>query len=251
MELNLDQHTDMDLAHTISSSSSTRSSTPIMTNCERLQIANSELRKFSILHANVLHAIEAAAPYAQNDDSDLADMYSKQGYLEQRRQQAVSDLATLPRCNTPGCRIHSTPVNSPTKTNVNDFPELPKKASSKRKESDDGFISPTSKQTFNNLIRPNLSYTQAASKKLTVNSKPPQQMATPTNTRRNPAMSSNKQTNQVVLPSPIITNTNVEDNSPQALILQTLQQTIQALTVITQQFSALTFNNPAPNLSLN
>ncbi|GFY38954.1 hypothetical protein TNIN_225091 [Trichonephila inaurata madagascariensis] len=266
-----------------------------MTNCERLQIANSELRKFSILHANVSHAIEAAAPYAQDDDSDLADMYSRQGYLEQRRQQAVSDLSTLPRCNTPGCRIHETPVNSPTKANVNDFPELPKKASSKRKESDDGFISPTSKQTckmqkvefknfdlktnnkFDNLnekdiagtsqpavnvnnqhshtlgttentTEPNTLPPPAASKTLTVNSKPPQQMATHTNTRRNPAMSSNKQTNQVVLPSPIITNTNVEDNSPQALILQTLQQTIQALTVITQQFSALTFNNPAPNL---
>ncbi|GFY50183.1 hypothetical protein TNIN_9371 [Trichonephila inaurata madagascariensis] len=147
MELNLEQQTDMDLAHTISSSSSTRSSTPIMTNCERLQIANSELRKFSILHVNVSHAIEAAAPYAQDDDSDLTDMYSRQGYLEQRRQQAVSDLSTLPRCNTPGCRIHETPVNSPTKANVNDFPELPKKAGSKRKESDDGFISPTSKQT--------------------------------------------------------------------------------------------------------
>ncbi|GFY72071.1 hypothetical protein TNIN_87411 [Trichonephila inaurata madagascariensis] len=143
MELNSVQPTDMELAHTISSSSSTRSSTPVMTNCERLQIANSELRKFSILHANVSHAIEA--PYAQDDDSDLADMYSRQHYLEQRRQQAVSDLSTLPRCNTPGCRIHNSPVNSPTKVNINDYPELPKKSGSKRKESDDGFISPTSK----------------------------------------------------------------------------------------------------------
>ncbi|GFY40913.1 hypothetical protein TNIN_178041 [Trichonephila inaurata madagascariensis] len=250
MEPNLDQHTDMDLAQSTSSSSLTRSSTPILTNCERLQIANSELRKFSILHANVSHAIEAAAPYAQEDDSDLADMYSRQGYLEQRKQQAVSNLTTLPRCNTPGCRIHSTPVNSPSKINVNDFPELPQKISSKRKESEDGFISPTSKQTckmqkiefknfelktnnkFDNLnekdiagtsrsainvnnqhshtlgtidntTAPNTLPPPAASKKLTFNSKPPQQMATPTNTRRNPAMSFNKPTNQVVLPSPI------------------------------------------------
>ncbi|GFY47102.1 hypothetical protein TNIN_109441 [Trichonephila inaurata madagascariensis] len=148
MEPNLDHHTDMDFAHSTSSSSSTRSSSPNITNCERLQIVNSELRKFSILHANVSHAIEAAAPFAQEDDTDLADMYTRQGFLEQRRQQAVSDVTTLPRCNTPGCRIHSTPVNSPSKRNDNEFPELPKKISSKRKESEDGFISPISKQTF-------------------------------------------------------------------------------------------------------
>ncbi|GFY57270.1 hypothetical protein TNIN_466261, partial [Trichonephila inaurata madagascariensis] len=88
MERNSVNPTDMELANSLSSPSSTRSSTPIMTNCERLQIVNSELRKFTILHANVSHAIEAAAPYAQDDDSDLADMYSRQHYLDQRLQKA-------------------------------------------------------------------------------------------------------------------------------------------------------------------
>ncbi|GFY59803.1 hypothetical protein TNIN_97141, partial [Trichonephila inaurata madagascariensis] len=148
MELNSVNPTDMELAHTLSSSSSTRSSTPVMSNCEQLQIANSEIRKFAILHANVSHAIEAAAPYAQDDDSDLADMYSRQHYLDQRRQKAVSDLSSLPRCNTPGCRIHNTPVNSPTKINFNEYPELPKSGSKRKESDDDGFISPTSKQTF-------------------------------------------------------------------------------------------------------
>ncbi|GFY41707.1 hypothetical protein TNIN_7821 [Trichonephila inaurata madagascariensis] len=95
----------------------------------------------------------------------------------------------------------------------------------------------------NNLIRPNFSYAQAASKSQTSNSKPPQQMATLAPTRRKPAMSS---INQVVTPSPVLTNFNVEDSSPQQLILQSLQQTIQALTQITQQFAALNFNNPTP-----
>ncbi|GFY54469.1 hypothetical protein TNIN_193641 [Trichonephila inaurata madagascariensis] len=148
MELNSVNPLDMELAHTLSSSSSTRSSTPEMSNCERLQIANSEIRKFAILHANVSHAIEAAAPYAQDDDSDLADMYSRQHYLDQRRQKAVSDLSSLPRCNTPGCRIHNTPVNSPTKINFNEYPDLPKSGSKRKESDDDGFISPTSKQTF-------------------------------------------------------------------------------------------------------
>ncbi|GFY79622.1 hypothetical protein TNIN_314781 [Trichonephila inaurata madagascariensis] len=68
-------------------------------------------------------------------------------------------------------------------------------------------------------------------------------MATLAPARRKPAMSS---INQVVTPSPVLTNFNVKDNSPQQLILQSLQQTIQALTQITQQLAALNFNNPTP-----
>ncbi|GFS34198.1 hypothetical protein TNIN_269601 [Trichonephila inaurata madagascariensis] len=75
-------------------------------------------------------------------------MYSRQHYLDQRRQKAVSDLSSLPRCNTPGCRIHNTPVNSPTKINFNEYPDLPKSGSKRKESDDDGFISPTSKQTF-------------------------------------------------------------------------------------------------------
>ncbi|GFY75869.1 hypothetical protein TNIN_433091 [Trichonephila inaurata madagascariensis] len=290
MERNSVNPTDMELANSLSSPSSTRSSTPIMTNCERLQIVNSELRKFTILHANVSHAIEAAAPYAQDDDSDLADMYSRQHYLDQRLQKAVSDLTSLPRCNTPGCRIHNSPVNSPTKINVIDYPELTKNSTKRKESDDDGFISPTAKQTFkiqrvelknfdldttnkfdilnkndvagtsqsaNNVnahsptlgtttektTEPNTLPPPAASKSQTVNSKPPQQMATLAPTRRKPATSS---INQVVTPSPILTSFNVEDTSPQQLLLQSLQQTIQALTQITQQLAALNFNNPTP-----
>ncbi|GFY48208.1 hypothetical protein TNIN_70381 [Trichonephila inaurata madagascariensis] len=191
MELNNDHHSDMEMTHSASGTSS-RSSTPSMTNCDRLQITNAEIRKFSILQSNVTHVIESAAPFAQEDDQDIADLYTRQAYLEQRRLQVGT--------NTPK-NTYSTAVD--------------------------------------NLIRHNTSYAQAASNKLTFNSKPPQQMATHTSTRRNPAISLQKPANQIVLPSPIVNNSNVEDNSPQALILQTLQQTIQALTVIKQQFSAL------------
>ncbi|GFY63290.1 hypothetical protein TNIN_240521 [Trichonephila inaurata madagascariensis] len=148
MELESVIPTEMELAHSSSSPSTTRSSTPVMSNCERLQIANSEIRKFSILYANVSHAIEAAAPFAQDDDSDLADMYARQHYLDQRRHKAVSDHSSLPRCDNPGCRIHNTPVNSPTKLNFNEYPELTKSGSKRKESGDDGFISPTSKQTF-------------------------------------------------------------------------------------------------------
>ncbi|GFS93016.1 putative RNA-directed DNA polymerase from transposon X-element [Trichonephila clavipes] len=101
---------DMDLAN--NSLPSSRSSTPTMTNCERQKMVNQDEK-------NV-------------DDAE---------------QCHAHDRITLPRCNTPGCQVHSTPFNSPTKSKNDEFPELPKKTSSKRKEGEDGFISPTSKQT--------------------------------------------------------------------------------------------------------
>ncbi|GFY27812.1 hypothetical protein TNCV_242771 [Trichonephila clavipes] len=67
-----------------------------------------------------------------------------------------------------------------------------------------------------------------------------------TQTRRNPAISQLNQANQIVTQTPITNNTSPEDNSPQAIILKTLQSTIQTLTILTQQVAALSFNTPAP-----
>ncbi|GFY41125.1 hypothetical protein TNIN_497211 [Trichonephila inaurata madagascariensis] len=118
MEPHLDQHTNMDLAHSTSSSSSTRSSTPILTNCERLQIANSELLKFSILHANVSHAIEAAAPYAQKTRRSGPRRIAPRQRLpgNNAKQQAVEVDVPLSLVVTPRLSNHSTPVNSPSKS---------------------------------------------------------------------------------------------------------------------------------------
>ncbi|GFU68242.1 hypothetical protein TNCV_39521 [Trichonephila clavipes] len=70
------------------------------------------------------------------------------------------------------------------------------------------------------LIRPNTSFAQAVSK-TTNNSKNPQQMAAPSNTRRNPAIFYQKQTNQIVTPTPIINNATYEEKySPDLILMQ-------------------------------
>ncbi|GFW16623.1 hypothetical protein TNCV_2352451 [Trichonephila clavipes] len=148
----------MDLARSASLPTS-RASTSTLMNCERLQITESDLRKFSILHINVSYTIDAIASFSQDDDPELTDLYIRQDYLYERQQAAIT-----------------------------------------------------------------------------------------THTRRNPAIAISQlnQANQVVTQPPIITNSNAEDNSPQTLILKTLQSTIQALTVLTQQVAALSFTNSAP-----
>ncbi|GFY55553.1 hypothetical protein TNIN_267511 [Trichonephila inaurata madagascariensis] len=141
-----DQNIDMELACSASLPSS-RASTPTLTNCERLRIVEADLRKYSIMHCNVSHTINGIASYVQDDDPELAVLYTRQEYLYERQQAAVSEFNTLPRCDTLGCQVHSTPLSSPTKTQTNDFPELPKLNRPKRKESEDGFTSPTSRHT--------------------------------------------------------------------------------------------------------
>ncbi|GFS47196.1 nucleic-acid-binding protein from transposon X-element [Trichonephila clavipes] len=112
----MENPTEMELVN--ASLPSSRSSTPSLTNCERLQMVQQDLKKFSIMLSNVSHTIERIAPITSDDDPNLAALYSRQAYFDERQQQAL------------------------------EFPELPKKISSKRKESEDGFISPTAKQTF-------------------------------------------------------------------------------------------------------
>ncbi|GFS48701.1 hypothetical protein TNIN_386891 [Trichonephila inaurata madagascariensis] len=274
--MNTDQNQDMDLSNS-SSLPSSRTSTPVLTECDRLQIAQDEIKKFSILLSNVSHTLNAIESCVQEDDPELTHLYSRQEYLYERRQAAVSEFSTLPRCTTPGCQIHNSsnnnnpklnfsPVNSPSKKSI-EFPELPKINRPKRKESEDGFTSPTYRQTFkkanleiknftvdasnkfknltvDGLIRPNVSYAQAANN---TNSKNTQQMATLT--KKTPIVSQPKQINQVVTPA--IPTPAPEDNSPQALILKTLQATIQSLTVLTQQVAALSFPTPPPQPKKN
>ncbi|GFW08265.1 hypothetical protein TNCV_1655801 [Trichonephila clavipes] len=72
------------------------------------------LEKIFVMLSNVTHTIECIAPFTPDNDPDLAALYSRQAYFDGRRRQEI---------------------------------ELPKKTSSKQKESEDGFISPISKQT--------------------------------------------------------------------------------------------------------
>ncbi|GFY08680.1 hypothetical protein TNCV_811131 [Trichonephila clavipes] len=111
--MTMENPTEMELVN--ASLPSSRSSTPSLTNCERLQLVNQDLKKFSIMLSNVSHTIECIAPITSDDDPDLAALYSRQAYFDDRHQQALGELSSLPRCDTPSCRVHSTPCNSPTK----------------------------------------------------------------------------------------------------------------------------------------
>ncbi|GFY71826.1 hypothetical protein TNIN_41141 [Trichonephila inaurata madagascariensis] len=98
--MTMEHQPDMEFAPSTSLTSS-RSSTPTLTNCEKLQMVQAELRKFSIMHRDVTHTINSIAPYAPDDDPKLADLYVRQAYLDERKQQAISEYGSLLLAVTP------------------------------------------------------------------------------------------------------------------------------------------------------
>ncbi|GFY75076.1 hypothetical protein TNIN_148381 [Trichonephila inaurata madagascariensis] len=70
-----------------------------------------------------------------DDDNDptLLDQNRRLDEYQRRQQLAVNESASQPYCNTPGCTIHETPPNSPTKINTKSQ-DLIKNTATKRKE---------------------------------------------------------------------------------------------------------------------
>ncbi|GFU78320.1 hypothetical protein TNCV_2789351 [Trichonephila clavipes] len=141
--MTMENPTEMELVN--ASLPSSRSSTPSLTNCERLQLVNQDLKKFSIMLSNVSHTIECIAPITSDDDPDLAALYSRQAYFDDRHQQALGELSSLPRCDTLVVEFILPHVILLLKIKPKSSLNSPKKISSKRKESADGFLSPTQK----------------------------------------------------------------------------------------------------------
>ncbi|GFW03337.1 nucleic-acid-binding protein from transposon X-element [Trichonephila clavipes] len=92
----------------------------------------------------------------------------------------------------------------------------------------------------NSLVRPNISYAQATHNN-TNNSNPQQQMAPPVK-----AAPVNKSQTQASRETPATQINNSNQNSNAALITQTLQGIIQALTTLTVQIGNMNFNNNPP-----
>ncbi|GFW79613.1 hypothetical protein TNCV_1428731 [Trichonephila clavipes] len=99
------------------------------------------------------------------------------------------------------------------------------------------------------IVRPNLTYAQATSKQTPNNSKNTQQMAP--RTIEVPAVSQQTQANRSVKIPTIPQNNNLTKNTPQFAIVQTLQQTMQTLAILTQKIAAPDFNTPPPKRNLS
>ncbi|GFU84124.1 hypothetical protein TNCV_4504241 [Trichonephila clavipes] len=275
------QITDMNNVMDLSLPSSTepsRPGTPTETNCERLISVKNDIEKFSIVVENTKAGLKTLlfAGIPENDPTNLDHNRRLEEY--QRLQQlAVSEFTSQPFCNTPGCTIHHTPSCTPVKTIQNS-----KTTATKRKDNEDGYLDlknkfeqlrleqtgpaltgtdPThSKNTPDSTPKTNSDTTSNGNKKLL----PPPVFLEISNEYRErikvlykkfPALrnGTTSQTTPVIKPqtqasrettAPQLINSN--QNSNAALITQTLQGIIQALTTLTVQISNMNFTNNTP-----
>ncbi|GFS85359.1 hypothetical protein TNCV_75851 [Trichonephila clavipes] len=143
MAMNLDLNNVMEFSLP-SSNDSTRPGTPTETNCERLISIKNDIEKFSIVVENTKAGLKTLlfVGIPQNDPTILNHNRRLEEY-QRLRQLAVSEFTSQPYCNTPGCTIHDTPSCSPVKSTQN----ITKTSAIKRKENENGYISPSSRQT--------------------------------------------------------------------------------------------------------
>ncbi|GFS56310.1 hypothetical protein TNIN_35241 [Trichonephila inaurata madagascariensis] len=85
------------------------------------------------------------------DDPEVTELFKRHTFYQEELQCSECEYGTLSPYTLLGCTVHGTPPASPTKS-LKEYPALPKLNSNKRKESDDGFISPTRRQTIKNQI---------------------------------------------------------------------------------------------------
>ncbi|GFY54395.1 hypothetical protein TNIN_203871 [Trichonephila inaurata madagascariensis] len=131
-----------------------RSSTPddLFTPCEQLIQVQNEIKKFTLLTIGAQQSLNSLVPFMTADDPEVTELFQRLKFYQEELKKAECEYGTLPTCSTSGCTVHGTPPSSPTKS-LKDYPALPKSNPIKRKESNDGFISPTRRQT---IKKPNL-----------------------------------------------------------------------------------------------
>ncbi|GFX21639.1 nucleic-acid-binding protein from transposon X-element [Trichonephila clavipes] len=128
-----------------------RPSTPeLSTPCEQLIQIHDNIRKFSLLAKGTEDSLRLLSPYMKADDPEVVDLFARLKYYQEQHRNAECEYGSL-SCSTPGCTVHGTP---PTPNiSQQEFPALPKVNAQKRKENDDGFVSPSRRQT---IKKPNL-----------------------------------------------------------------------------------------------
>ncbi|GFY76943.1 uncharacterized protein TNIN_445781 [Trichonephila inaurata madagascariensis] len=130
-----------------------RTSSPdLFTPCEQLIQVQNEIKKFTLLTLGAQQSLNSLAPFMTTDDPEVSELFQRLKFYQDELRRSECEYGTLSPCTTPGCAVHGTPPSTPSKS-LKDYPALPKINSNKRKESDDGFISPTRRQT---IKKPNL-----------------------------------------------------------------------------------------------
>ncbi|GFX76195.1 hypothetical protein TNCV_2144991 [Trichonephila clavipes] len=126
-----------------------RPGTPQLSICNRkrqcVELIDFYISSIEFIKASLRH-LQGKKPTVSQNDCHLDHIYNEH---EQRLSDytrlldlTVSEFSSLGNCEIPGCAVHHTPHTSPVKNSIPDFPPLVKNTSTKRKETEIGFVSP-------------------------------------------------------------------------------------------------------------
>ncbi|GFQ80950.1 hypothetical protein TNCT_134221 [Trichonephila clavata] len=153
MELNMEHDKDMD------SETSSRPTTPqASARCLRFQDLTNTLQRLAIFVQGAEYTLNSLQRLGNlnEDDHLVRQTLDSLNEYTSLQAQAVGEFASLPPCDTIGCPYHVTPINSPSKYSTTTEMELePDRVNlNKRKDNDDGFISPPSRKKQTKLNSP-------------------------------------------------------------------------------------------------
>ncbi|GFU39660.1 hypothetical protein TNCV_2802611 [Trichonephila clavipes] len=136
---------------TLESRTPSRSSTPTPSSlcAKRTELAN-DIQQLSLLIQGTNDTIYSLIRFGSfnPDDENVGMLQNLLHNYTSKHLQTVSEFSSLSPCDTPGCPLHHTPPSYPTKLSQalqhsnNEIVNLVKNPPQKRKENEDGFITP-------------------------------------------------------------------------------------------------------------
>ncbi|GFY63208.1 hypothetical protein TNIN_6381 [Trichonephila inaurata madagascariensis] len=130
---------------------SSGSSIPQVSHCDWLQLCNADIRKYTNMHTGVMHTLNSLAPYLEEEDHEKQELIQRQTHLKERIETAFSVSLTLYLAVILlATRYMESPLTRQPKLILRNFLNSLVNPI-KRKESVEGFISPTSRQTVKTL----------------------------------------------------------------------------------------------------
>ncbi|GFY07924.1 nucleic-acid-binding protein from transposon X-element [Trichonephila clavipes] len=133
-----------------SSNENSRPATPQEKTCRKRVRLTERIRTLKIQRVEIERITNSLKENGDTSSFLVTYQHKMLNLLESDRQHVVSELSSLPPCDTSNCTLHPTSNNSSVKLNRQEFPPFPTTTQAKRKDNSDDFTSPQQRKITKN-----------------------------------------------------------------------------------------------------